>query len=287
MLIRASGITDVGLKREANEDCFSADDALGLYVVADGMGGHLAGEVASKVAVKLINKCFSRWMESDAPEENIFGVPDETLSRKGNYVLGSIRLANRAIHEMSLSHDKYQGMGTTVAVLAVFRGRIIAANVGDSRIYMLRNGHLERLSKDHTVVAEQIEMGIMDPKDAETSPLKHVLTKNLGSSESVNAELFEFEPTDGDRFLLCTDGLTDLVEDEEILQMIQQEESPAILCRNCVDEALKRGGHDNTTVVSVFLSGISAPHQGPVQKIGIFLANGLTGIHKTFRRFRP
>lgn len=287
MLIRASGITDVGFKREANEDCFSADDALGLFVVADGMGGHLAGEVASKVAVELINKCFRRWVESDTPEEGIFGVPDQTLSRKGNYVLGSIRLANRAIHEMSLSHDQYQGMGTTVAVLAIFHARIIAANVGDSRIYMLRNGNLERLSKDHTVVAEQVEMGIMDPKDAETSPLKHVLTKNLGSSETVDAELFEFEPTDGDRFLLCTDGLTDLVEDEEILRMIQREDHPDVLCRNCVDEALKRGGHDNTTVVSVFLSGISPPAQGLIGKIGIFLADSFTGIHKGIRGFKP
>ena len=287
MLIKASGITDVGLKREGNEDYFSTDDTLGLYVVADGMGGHLAGEVASKVAVELINKSFSHWIDTAAPVEDIFGMPDQTLTRKGNYILSSIRLANKVIHEMAQMHDEYHGMGTTVAVLAVFQGRIIAANIGDSRIYMLRNGHLERLSKDHTIVSEQVEMGIMDPKDAETSPLKHVLTRNLGSAESVTAEIFEFEPADGDRFLLCTDGLTDLLNDEEILQMIQAEESPEVLCRNCVDEALKRGGHDNTTVISVFLSGINAPRYGPLRRLGILFADTITGAHKTYRKLKP
>ena len=287
MLIRASGITDVGLKREGNEDAFSTDDTLGLYVVADGMGGHLAGEVASKMAVELINKSFNHWMESEADETDIFGIPDQTLTKKGNYLLSSIRLANRVIHEMAEMHEEYHGMGTTIAVLGFFQGQIIAANVGDSRIYMLRNGHLERLSKDHTIVSEQVEMGIMDPKDAETSPLKHVLTRNLGSAEYVTPEVFEFEPEDGDRFLLCTDGLTDLVNDEEILQMIQTEESPEILCRNCVDEALKRGGHDNTTVVSVFLSGISPPRHGPLRRLGILFADAITGVHKTCRKLKP
>lgn len=287
MLIKASGITDVGLKREGNEDNFSTDDSLGLYVVADGMGGHLAGEVASKVAVELIHRAFSHWMESGADEQDVFGMPDQTLTKKGNYLLSSIRLANRVIHEMAQMHDEHHGMGTTIAVLAVFQGQVIAANVGDSRIYMLRNGHLERLSKDHTIVSEQIEMGIMDPKDAETSPLKHVLTKNLGSAEFVTAEMFEFEPADGDRFLLCTDGLTDLVNDEEILQMIQAEENPEVLCRNCVDEALKRGGHDNTTVISVFLSGINPPKYGPLKRLGIFFADTITGVHKTCRKLKP
>lgn len=287
MLIKASGITDVGLKREGNEDYFSTDDALGLYVVADGMGGHLAGEIASKMAVELIYKSFSHWMESEAELQDVFGMPDQTLTKKGNYILSSIRLANRVIHEMALMHDEYHGMGTTIAVLAVFQGQIIAANVGDSRIYMLRNGHLERLSKDHTIVSEQVEMGIMEPKDAETSPLKHVLTKNLGSAEFVTAEVFEFEPADGDRFLLCSDGLTDLVNDEELLQMIQAEENPEVLCRNCVDEALKRGGHDNTTVVSVFLSGINPPKYGPMKRLGIFFADTITGVQKTCRKLKP
>jgi PPM family protein phosphatase len=287
VLIRASGITDVGLKREGNEDCFSTNDTLGLYVVADGMGGHLAGEVASKIAVELINKSFRQWVESETSEQDVFGVLDKTLSKEGNYILSSIRLANRVVYEMAEMHEEYHGMGTTIAVLAVFQGRVIAANVGDSRIYMLRNGHLERLSKDHTIVSEQLEMGIMDPKDAASSPLKHVLTRNLGSEVSVTAEVFEFEPANGDRFLLCTDGLTDLVSDEEILQMIQAEESPEIFCRNCVEEALKRGGHDNTTVVSVFLSGIDPPDHGPLKKLGIFLADSFTGIHNTCRKLKP
>ena len=266
--IKAAGLTDVGLKREGNEDAFLNDDDLGLYIVADGMGGHLAGEIASRIAVELINKSYRKWKEGDALNEALYGFPDSTLSSPGNYILSSIRLANRVIHEMAGHYEQYHGMGTTVALIAILPSLIVSANVGDSRIYLIRDGQLEKLSKDHTIVAEQMEMGIMTEEEAAHSPLKHVLTRNLGSSEDVEAEMCEFDPFNGDRFVLCSDGLTDLVSDEEILATVLREDNMKLLCKKFVDQALKRGGHDNITVVSVKLSGIRRKKFRPIKKIG-------------------
>ncbi len=278
-----SGITNVGLKREINEDHFSTEDALGLYVVADGMGGHQAGEVASRIAVELINKSFRRWVEEQVFQEELFGFPDSSLTIQGNYVLSSIKLANRVVYEMALELERYHGMGTTVAILLVTPSLIVAANVGDSRIYLVRDGHIERLSKDHTIVAEQVEMGVMSAEEASSAPLKHVLTRNLGSAENVEAEISEFEPSNNDRFILCTDGLTDLVSDREILEMAQDEDDPENLCRKCVQTALKRGAHDNTTVVSVFLTDVKKRGGGPLSRMGRSLANLLVSIRKIIK----
>ncbi len=287
MLVASSGISNVGLKRGGNEDCFSKEDALGLYVVADGMGGHQAGEVASQIAVDLINKSFRRWVEQKAYEDELFGFPDNSVTIQGNYLLSSIRIANRVVYEMALEHERYQGMGTTVATLFVTSSLIIAANVGDSRIYMVRDGHIERLSKDHTIVAEQVEMGVMTEEEASSAPLKHVLTRNLGSAENVQAEIFEIEPSNNDRFILCSDGLTDLVSDREILEMAQGEDDPGNLCNQLVEKVLKRGAHDNTTVVSVFLADMKKKTVSPLSKIRFPLAEGLENIQKIIKKIKP
>lgn len=287
MLVASSGITNVGLKRSGNEDCFSKEDALGLYVVADGMGGHQAGEVASQIAVDLINKSFRRWVEQEAYEDELFGVPDNSVTIQGNYLLSSIRIANRVVYEMALEHERYQGMGTTVATLFVTSSLIIAANVGDSRIYMVRDGHIERLSKDHTIVAEQVEMGVMTEEEASSAPLKHVLTRNLGSAENVEAEIFEIEPSNNDRFILCSDGLTDLVSDREILEMAQDEDDPGNLCNELVEKVLKRGAHDNTTVIAVFLADMKKRTVSPLSKIRFPVAEGLENIQKIIKKIKP
>ncbi len=285
-IAKAAGLTDVGLKREINEDSFSTDTKSGFFVVADGMGGHLAGEVASRIAVDLINKSYKKWFESDAPEEDLFEYPDQSLSKVGNYIQSSIRLANKVIHEMAAEYADYNGMGTTVAVLAVMPDLVITANVGDSRIYLVRNGEIERLSKDHSIVAEQVAMGIMTDKEAEQSPLKHVLTRNLGSAIHLEAEIFEIEPSSNDRFVLCSDGLTDLVSDDEIQQMVVAEDDPEVLCQNFIDKALTRGAHDNTTVVSVYLSDIEKSKSGPFKKMGSFLADVLTTTQKATKNLK-
>jgi len=275
-LIVSSGKTNVGLVRERNEDSFSVEDSLGLYIVADGMGGHQAGDVASRVAVEMINKCFRRWAKEEVIEDKVFGYPDNSLTRTGNHVLSSIRLANRVVYELATENDKYYGMGTTVAVLAVTPSLVIAANVGDSRIYMVRNGQIEQLSKDHTVVAEQVEMGMMTAEEASSTHLKHVLTKNLGSTEVVDADVFEVESGCNDRFILCSDGLTDLISEREILEETQDEDNPGRLCNQFIAKALERGGHDNTTVVSVFFTNEKGQRPGLLKKARLFLADGLT-----------
>jgi protein phosphatase len=280
-------MTDVGLKRKGNEDYFSTEDSLGLYVVADGMGGHLAGEVASRIAVELINKSFRRWVDEEAPEDELFGPSDNSLTLEGNYLFSSIRLANRVLHEMAMEYTQYHGMGTTVALLFVTPELIIAANVGDSRIYMVRDGIIERLSKDHTIVNEQVDMGLMTEEDAENSPLKHILTRNLGSAENVEADIFEIVPAHNDRFMLCSDGLTDLLSDEEILVMIQDESDPGQLCRQFIELALERGAHDNTTLISVFLTDLNKPSAGPIRKIEYFLADCLINMQKMIKNLIP
>jgi len=267
--IRSCGITDVGLKRDGNEDAFSVEDSLGLYIVADGMGGHLAGEVASRVAVEMINGAFRKWIEEEAGEEEIFGEPDASLSLEGNYLLGAIRLANRVVYEMALERKQYQGMGTTVAALFVTPTMIISANVGDSRIYLTRDGDLERLSRDHSLVGEQVEMGMMTEEEADNSSMKHVLTRNLGSSEDVEPDIFEIEPSGNDCFVLCSDGVTDLLNDEEILSLTMETIAPEDLCKKIIDAVLKRGAHDNTTIISLFLTEIKKRRVNVFKKIGL------------------
>jgi len=281
---KSYGITDVGLKRDGNEDSFSVQDSLGLYVVADGMGGHLAGEIASNISVEIINKVFKKWVEKDASEEEVFGEPDVSLSRKGNYILGGIRLANRVIYELALEKKEYHGMGTTIVVLLVTPSMIIAANVGDSRIYLVRDGEIERLSKDHSIVAEQVEMGIMTEEEAENSPLKHVLTRNLGSSEEVTPEIFEIEPANNDCFILCSDGLTDLVNDKELLEIADNETEPEAICKDLIDLVLKRGAHDNATIISVLLTDIQRPKSGIFNKIGFLVEDVIIRLRKFVKK---
>ena len=281
--LRTSGISDVGLQREGNEDSLLVEDSLGLYIVADGMGGHLAGEVASQVAVEMINKSYRKWLTNETPEDELFGHPDRSLSKAGNYILSSIRLANRVIYEMAAEYDQYHGMGTTVSIVLVSPGLVIAANVGDSRIYMVRDGRLEKLSKDHTIVSEQVEMGVMSAEEAAVSPLKHILTRNLGSSETVDAEIFEIEPSNKDRLILCSDGLTDLVSDEEILAVTKKAEDPENLCQKFVQLVRSRGAHDNTTVVAVFLDHAGKRRGSPIKKAGTLFSDLTIGLQK-FRK---
>jgi PPM family protein phosphatase len=265
--LRAYGISDTGLQRDSNEDYFAMDTARGLYIIADGMGGHSAGEVASKVAVEIIQRNITNWIKKEVPEDELFDFADHTLGRMGNYISSSIKLANRVIYEMSNEYDEYKGMGTTIGVLAVMPSTVISANVGDSRIYLFRGNAMEPLSKEHNMVAEQLEMGLISQEEAKKSPLRHILTRNLGSLETVTIDIFEIEPMDNDRFLLCTDGLTDLVSDEEIMGIISQGDDPEDICQQLIHEANERGGHDNTTVSLVHIEQVEDERSGILKKL--------------------
>ena len=138
MKITAAGLSDVGVKRDSNEDALAMDNSIGLYMVADGMGGHQAGEVASNVAVTMIQKNVNNWITKNSPMSELFDFPDMTLSQRANYISSSIKLANRVIYEMSQEYTEYKGMGTTIVILTIMPSTIIAANVGDSRSYLIR-----------------------------------------------------------------------------------------------------------------------------------------------------
>jgi serine/threonine protein phosphatase PrpC len=264
--LKAAGITDVGLKRETNEDYFSMDNALGLYIVADGMGGHLAGEVASKVAVEIISKNVSRWIAHNSHDDELYDYPDTSLSKRGNYILSGIKLANRVIYELSKVYSEYKGMGTTIVALCIMPPLAITANVGDSKLYLIRGDAIEPLSKEHNMVTEQLEMGLISEEEAKVSPLRHILTRNLGSSDTVDVDVFEIEPKNNDRFLLCTDGLTDLVSDKEILEIVKNGEDPEHLCRQLIVKANGMGGNDNVTASLVFVNNLEEEKQGVLKK---------------------
>jgi protein phosphatase len=187
---------------------------------------------------------------------------------------------------MASEYEQYSGMGTTIVSLLASSGRIVAANVGDSRIYLVRGNRIERMSKDHTIVAEHVQMGVMTEEEAARSPLRHILTRNLGSSENVDAEVFEIEPSSEDLFILCSDGLTDLATDEEILKIALKDSDPQRVNRRLIDLALERGAHDNTTVVTVFLDQVEKKRGTSFVKLGGMVADALTGVNRIKRRFR-
>ena len=273
MKITAAGLSDVGVKRDSNEDALAMDNSIGLYMVADGMGGHQAGEVASNVAVTMIQKNVNNWITKNSPMSELFDFPDMTLSQRANYISSSIKLANRVIYEMSQEYTEYKGMGTTIVILTIMPSTIIAANVGDSRSYLIRGDIMEPLSKEHSLVAEQLEMGLISEEEAKISPLRHILTRNLGSTDIVDADVFEIEHRNNDRFLLCTDGLTDLVSDDEILSIIKNGNDPDYICQQLVSEANKMGGYDNITVSLICLNEQNDEKQGIIRRFGTFFKN--------------
>jgi len=272
MAWKITGRTHTGLVRSRNEDAVGWLQTLGVAALADGMGGLHAGDVASGEAVRSVLQQLG---------ERRLGSGSEDISEA--MLVAAVRVANKKVWSL---HQNRSGapMGTTIVVLLISPDLVIAANVGDSRLYLVRDGNIERLSKDHTIVSEQIELGIMTEEDAASSPMKHILTRTLGSSHDVDAEVFEIEPSEHDRFVLCTDGITDLIKDEEILSMTEEEESPESLCHQFIDTVLDRGAHDNATVVSVFLSGEGDRRRGTLGKFGGSVASLLRNKPKTSTR---
>jgi protein phosphatase len=222
---------------------------LGLFVVADGMGGHAAGEVASRLAVTTIQEAMARY--KDGTEVELVGPPAPAASPASNHLLSSIRLANRAIFEAAISRSDYEGMGTTLVAVLGRDDTVTLAHVGDSRIYRVRGDAIEQLSRDHSLVQEQVDDGILTADEAHSSHLRHLITRALGIKGVVDVDLVETPARAGDVLLLCSDGLSDLVEDEEMLAAVRQHADPDEACQALVDRANYRGGDDNITVVIV------------------------------------
>ncbi len=245
VIIESDGITDRGKKRKGNEDDLFLDDALGLYVVADGMGGHRAGEIASKIVVETISK-YVKKSEGNVDNEQTVN-DDETLSREANRLLSGIHLSNKVVHEASLANSSYRGMGSTVSAVYFTDTTLIAANVGDSPIYLIRDDKIKLLSVPHTVLAEQ---AALNPENAEKLGMefRHVLTRAMGTEESVKADIYEIQCFKDDIIVISSDGLSDKASPEEILELVNTNRLNAA-CRGLVRLANDRGGDDNVTTI--------------------------------------
>jgi len=231
--LRAGAATDIGLVRSTNQDHLLVADP--LFAVADGMGGAAAGEVASETAVTALEEAFAR---ADAPTADA--------------LVDAARVANRAVWDKAEAHPQMRGMGTTLVALALVEGgRLAAINIGDSRMYALGDGELRQVTSDHNMVAELVAMGRITPEQAEVHPRRNVVTRALGVDPDVAVDLFVEDARPGDRYLLCSDGLPREVSDDFIASLLRRLADPGEAARALVDEARRRGGNDNITVVVV------------------------------------
>ena len=241
-----SARSDLGLKRKINEDSFLADDDMGLFMVLDGIGGHLAGEVASNLGLNTIKENVRRTLTDKRFAGN------KNLSREAQILNDSLLLANKVIHEAANSQHEYLGMGTTVASLLLGENNIAIAHAGDSRIYLIRENSIKQLTEDHSWVVVQLKRGIITAEEARKSEMKNIITRALGAEKLLSPSINELIPFDNDLFLICSDGLTDLISDEEILEIIiksRHDLNHAV--QKLIDKANEKGGKDNITVILV------------------------------------
>lgn len=256
MSLTSFGLTDVGRKRRHNEDAYLMDADRGLFVVADGMGGHAAGEVASRITVESIQE-FIAGTEEEHENTWPFGF-NNRYSLEGNRLTTAVEKANEKVMRAVQNRPELKGMGTTV-VAALFDGqRATLVHVGDSRAYLVRGGELRRLTDDHSWVQEQVNAGILSEDEAKSHPLKNVVTRALGGSAHVAPDLIEVPLLPNDRFLLCSDGLTGMVTDEELGDRLCSGESLEKIVRSMIDLANDRGGVDNITAIVVEVSKMIA-----------------------------
>jgi PPM family protein phosphatase len=239
--------TDVGMIRSGNEDSFfaHATPQTGLFIVADGMGGHAAGEVASEMAVQIVARELTPIADLHGD-----GVRDK--------VALALREANRAIFERTLAESDKQGMGTTASVLMLSGKRYLIGQVGDSRIYVLRDGGLKQLTKDHSYVQEQVDAGLLTPEQARYHPYSNVITRCVGAGESIEPDTFAGEVKPGDVFLVASDGLTGMVDDRRLQQLLLSRATARRVVDALIAEANYRGGLDNITAIVVQVQKVEA-----------------------------
>jgi len=233
----AAALTDRGRKRPTNEDAFGFSVEHGVYVVCDGMGGAAAGEIASSIAVDEMLRHLATRLEP--------GVALPELAQK------AVSAANHAVFARAQRNQRLNGMGTTMVALLVDERHAWVLNVGDSRAYRMREGRLEQVTLDHSLVEEQVRMGRMSHSEALRSPLRNVITRALGTQNGVTPDCFELEAKPGDVFILCSDGLTRELSDEVIAAILKCNVALEDRCARLIEAAKKAGGHDNITCVLV------------------------------------
>ncbi len=245
MLTLAWPVTDVGRVRSHNEDSYLVDDSLGLYLVADGMGGHAGGALASRTAVQVVSEVVRRGLAS------IVAMPDNMAAPAILELLGAAASeASAAIFDRALAEPALHGMGTTLCGMLIYGDRGFVVHIGDSRAYLLREGTASQLTSDHSWLNEQVSAGLLTPEEAATSELRHIITRSVGFEREVQADLISVHVNPGDAFLLCSDGMCNYFETEEIAELARDHyysELPQV----CTDLALERGGDDNITVVVI------------------------------------
>lgn len=226
--------------RSGNEDNFAVRDwgNRGLFIVADGMGGHAAGEVASEMAVQTIER-----------ELETLRDPNDTEAEEK--VAEALREANRNIHDRTITEVDKQGMGTTASVLMVWESKYLIGQVGDSRVYLLRDGELQQLTKDHSYVQEQVDAGFLTPEQARYHPYSNVITRCVGASPEVEPDIYQGEVRIGDLFLVASDGLTGMVDDRRLQILLMSRAAPERKVHALIAEANGRGGLDNITAIVV------------------------------------
>jgi serine/threonine protein phosphatase PrpC len=251
MKIAASGQTDVGQKRDHNEDSYLVDEDLGLFVVADGMGGHAGGGTASRIAVETIQ---ARMRDAQAADPDVFSQPAPLEESPLREVLrDAVEGACASIYQAAQGDPSLAGMGTTVTAAVISGANAFVAHVGDSRCYLARRGHIYQVSEDHSLVNEQLKAGAITPDEARHSRFKNIITRSVGFEADVAVDMMGVEVEPGDRLVICCDGLSNLVEDDEILAIATScalEEAP----RRLIDLANERGGDDNITVIVVHVT---------------------------------
>jgi protein phosphatase len=248
MKVASCGITDIGRKRQKNEDSYLVNDKIQLYVVADGMGGHAGGEFASKLAVSTVEEIIKGNDVPPAAQESYFhsddGETEESKLKRAITQAGSV-ICQRAIEEPEL-----RGMGTTATVLFLDDSRAYVAHVGDSRAYCVRDEGIIQITEDHSLVNEQLKSGLITEEEAKTHQLKNIITRSVGVQEEVEVDTIVWEVRVNDTFVLCSDGLSNMIQNEEIGQYIigATVEDAA---RKLVDLANERGGDDNISLIIV------------------------------------
>jgi len=247
--ITCAGRTDVGIIRSGNEDNYIVVPDRGIFVVADGMGGHAAGEVASEMAVRYVARELG----------SLRGLADEQVAER---MRAAIRAANGAIFQRTLTEHDKRGMGTTVTALVLYDARFLIGQVGDSRAYLLRDGKLVQLTKDHSYVQEQVDAGYLTPEQARAHPYSNVITRCVGANSEVIPDVYVGAVKLGDVFLLASDGLTGMVEDPDLAEVLTSGRAPQEQVDALIAEANRHGGLDNITAVIVRIDAVEA---GPPQ----------------------
>ncbi len=253
--VLACGETNVGMKRSHNEDNFVVIDEDRLYVVADGMGGHASGEVASQMAIDTLREFFRSTNED--PEVTWPYKMDKSRGYEENRLITSIKLANLRIHQAAQQDAKMRGMGTTVVGILVVDEGVLIAHVGDSRVYRFRAGKLDQITEDHSLLNDYIKMKKLSAEEIAAFPHKNVIVRALGMKESVKVDTQLDKPQPGDVYLLCSDGLCGPASDDEIEEVLKTTPDLKTAATKLIEKANSNGGPDNITVVLAKVMGIS------------------------------